>query len=114
MFRPNLLCQYARIAGFSGSGKRIYSTPQHAKCAIIYLRDMSQPTSVRTDSSASKSAARDESVDARLLVPATLLLNHGDRISVLNYDLSVDKVFPRHSVLGRLDHYQVDCEIWKS
>lgn len=113
MFRPNLICQIARCVSFTPSGKRLYGTPTHARCAIVTLQDMTPPTSVRTDSSASKGAARDETINARLLLPASTSVLAGDRISVLNYDLSVQTVFPRHNVFGRLDHYQVDCEIWK-
>lgn len=112
MFRPNVPCTIARMSGFTGAGKRNYAAPVKSACAIVYLRDSSDQTSVRTDSSASKATARDNNIQARLLFPASVTLGHGDKVTFANFTMTVQLIHPRFGVDGHLDHYQVDLDVW--
>jgi len=111
MFIPNVRCKIARRLGFNTYGKPSYGAPYDAWCGIVRLEVDSDPTSVRTDSSASRGAAMEETATARILFPAHTQLAQGDMVIVSGITLTVQSVWPRHSVLGDLDHWQVDLTI---
>lgn len=113
MFRPNVDCEISRAVGYSGVGKRQYGPWAPARCGIVHLFDSADPTSVRTDSSASRSSAIDENIKARILVLPSVKVAAGDRLRVAGYTMTVQSVFPRHAVNGNLDHYQLDLQIAK-
>lgn len=112
MFRPNLKCQISVLGGADGYGKRTYSPWKSTPFAIVKLEQMSEKTSVRTDSSATRGSAQEILADARLLFPAYVRLKEGDRVKFMGFTLTVTSIHPRYSVLGRHDHWQVDCNIF--
>ena len=113
-FLPNINATVTR----SGTQTDVYgqvivtSKAQKVRIAIVSLDEERQKTSVRTDVSASRGNASENVAKTRLLFPTSFEPVIGDRVKVLDRDLEVKSVFPRHDVPGRLDHYQVDCEVW--
>lgn len=114
MFIPNKSCTISKRTGYDSWGKALYSNPVPAKCAIIKLTEAREKTSVRTDSSASRGNAEEIKSDARLLFPASTIINKSDIITILNFKLSVTSAFPRVDIPGNLDHWQVDAEMESS
>jgi hypothetical protein len=112
MFRPNLTCKIAKYDKKDGYGKRIYGPWKTTPCAIVKLVQETKKTSVRTDSSATRGTAQEILADARLLFPKYVSLKPGDRISIMGFELTVVSVFPRHSVLGNHDHWEVDFDVY--
>lgn len=93
-------------------GKRQYTAWRKVRTGVVKLTEVSDKTSVRTDASASRGSAQELKADARLLFPTSVVLNPGDRVRVHGMLLTVKSVFPRHSVTGHFDHWQVDCNIY--
>lgn len=113
MLIPNLTCEIAAQGPASLTGRRSFGSYKVVPVAIVKLETSVGKTSVRTDSSATRGAATEIEAAARLLFPAFVMLYEGDRIRILDTVLSVQSVRPRHNVLGKLDHWQVDCEIYQ-
>lgn len=85
------------------------------RCAIIKLDLMRSKTAVRQDSSASRGQASEEEANVRLLFPPSFDIRIGDLVAlnVAPQDmLRVLSVMPRLDIAGRLDHFQVDLEVW--
>lgn len=112
MFRPNLTGEVSTMQGADLYGKRQYTVWRKVRLGIVKLESGSEKTSVRTDSSASRGSAQEIVADARILFPPDVILKAGDRIRVHGVLLTVENVFPRHAVTGRLDHWQVDCNVY--
>lgn len=112
MFRPNLTCEVSVMGAADGYGRRLYTDWKRVPFAIVKLDQGSTKTSVRTDSSASRGSAQEILANARFLFPIHVVLKPGDRVKFGDFILTVQSVFPRHSVTGRFDHWQVDCDIW--
>lgn len=107
-------CRVAAQDGtFDAYGKANYKKSRPLMCAVIKMIGKSSKTSVRTDSSASRGAAREETADAVLLFNSTSVININDLVHVYGRTLRVIGVFPRYRVIGRIDHFQVECEIWE-
>jgi hypothetical protein len=111
MFIPNIPCQIYRRTGLTGFGKPTFTGPLPGMCGVIRLEEMSNKTSVRADSTASRGSAKETVTASRMLFPASLTLNAGDVVKVLGRTLTVQSTWPRHDVSGRFDHWQVDLEI---
>lgn len=112
MFRPNLSCKVSKQTGSDIYGRKLYDVWLGGRCAIVKLAKQTDKTSVRTDSSASRGSAQEIKADARILFPVGMILKPGDRIEIEGILLTVESVFPRHTVTGRFDHWQVDCNIF--
>lgn len=113
MFIANVDCTIAPHAGNDVYGKPKHGAPVKARCAMVKMAYDEKKTSVRADSSASRGNAEEIVADARLLFIKTTVIQMDDLVTVAGYQLRVIGVFPRYTVQGRLDHWQVDCSIWK-
>lgn len=113
MFIPNLRCRVRRRTGTNVYGKGTYESPKPALFAIVRLEEESSTTSVRTDSSASRGNANENTIAARFLFPISVKLKQGDIVEYLNYRMAVQSVWPRYSVTGTHDHWQVDLVMFK-
>lgn len=112
-FRPNLSCTIAqRTGGFDIHGRPEIGTPRKSKCAIVRLKNQAEKTSVRADSSASRGMAEELLHDARLLLKPSDVVAIGTIIEVTGLKLEVKSIFPRYEIIGRLHHWEVDCDIW--
>lgn len=112
MFRPNLKCEIASMGATDIYGKRAYGDWTIVPFGIVKLEESTGKTSVRTDSSASRGSAQEILADARFLFPVYVSLKQGDRVRFGDFTLTVVSVAPRYNVLGRFDHWQVDCNVW--
>lgn len=114
MHRPNLTAILTPYTGVSDVyGKKQYLNPRKIRCSIIRLEQGTEKSSVRADSSGSRGYAREQMTEARLLVPYSEKIKEGDKLEVLGFKLTVQSVWPRITVRGVPDHWQVDCEISK-
>lgn len=111
MFIPNLKVALRSRVSVDLYGRPTFAAPRTIRCGVIRLQEMSQHTSVRTDSSASRGNAMEETVLSRILVPAKVLVNQGDEIDIGDFTLTVSSVWPRYNIAGKLDHWQVDLDI---
>lgn len=114
MFVPNVKCVITKLGSkFDIHGKQIREGDALSElCAIVKLNGKSEKTSVRADSSASRGAADEMQYDARLLFTKFSKIEIGDKVELLGFVLRVESRFPRLTVHGALDHYQVDLSIW--
>ncbi len=112
MLRPNVKGEVSKMSGADIYGKRAYDTWETVSLAVVKLETSSRKTSVRTDASASRGSAQEILADARLLFPKDVLLTPGDRVRIHGVTLTVESIFPRYNVLGRFDHWQVDCNVY--
>ena len=114
MHRPNT---YATLFAYSGNsdayGKKIYQPGRKIPCSVLRLEQGTEKSSVRADSSGSRGYAREQMTEARLLVPYSVKIKEGDKLEILGFKLTVQSVWPRLTVRGVPDHWQVDCEISK-
>lgn len=110
--RPNLTCVVTPTEGWDAYGSEKFGTPYEERCAVVKLDRFVTPTSVRSDSSASRAYADEFQAQSRLLFPNTSTIKSGDKVDLQGISLKVVSVWPRHDVGGEFDHYQVDLTIW--
>lgn len=111
MFIPNVRCSYKRRVKLDLYGAAVYGPRTPALCGIVRLEEQSDPSSVRADSSASRGSVKEEITQSRLLFPVSVKLKQGDIVEIGDFVLVVQSVWPRYSVSGRLDHWQLDLQI---
>jgi len=115
MFKANVNCIVTRMNGETDLyGQTQEGDSYETQVGIVRLEAGAQRTTVRTDASASRANAEERTVIARLMMKATDIVEPGDRISIMSFNLEVESVFPRHTVNGDLHHWQVDCKQWAS
>lgn len=105
-------CQISRVARFDVMGQEEFALSIPAKCAVVKLESGNDLTTVRADSSASRAHAREFIADAVLLFAPLYALSIDDRVEIHGIKLRVKKIRARFAITGRLDHNQVECEIW--
>lgn len=111
--RPNADCMITPTLGHDVHGAEQMGTAKPGRCAVVKLSALSGPTSVRTDSSASRGSAQEKTADARLLfAPGSVSID--DQILILGRKLRVISIDPRVKLGrgGKVDHDQVDLLIW--
>jgi len=115
MFTPNLDCLIFQSDG----GTTVYGQPMPnvaapipERCAIPKMSELMQKSAVRADSSASRGAALELTVDAILLLTKNTQAQIDDVIEVIDLQLRIIGKYPRFDVTGRLDHYQVAARFW--
>ena len=114
MFRPNLNCTLYNADGTHD----LYGRPQptvkaRERCAIVKLITRSDKSSVRADSSGSRGSAHEEIADAVLLFTKTTAADIDDVVEVQGVWLLITGKFPRVSLGGKLDHYEIIANVWK-
>jgi len=113
MFLPNTDCWItAQTLEADIYGRRIEGARRHERCGVVKLLVENGKTSVRADSSASRGNADEYVADAVLLFPATSQVQYGEKVEIAGFELKVSGVFPRFTVQGVLDHYQVELMTW--
>ncbi len=112
-FIANADCVVFRETGkFDLYGRPTIDAGTKMRCAVIKLAYERITTSVRADSSATRGRAREQTIVGRLQFDPSSGIGNGDVIELEGYRLRANSIFPRRTVDGRLDHYQVDVEIW--
>lgn len=112
MFIPNQSGLYTRRLGTNAYAEPIWSRPVRVACAVVRLQEDQAKTSVRADTSASRSSAEETTQAARILLPASVRPATGDRLEVGGRTMMLTRIHPRYSVMGGLDHYEVDGVNW--
>lgn len=108
MFIPNISGQLQRKhAKRTVTGQTLYGSPTPIQLAIVTLGTHVEDSSVRADSGASRGSAEITTLNAKLLLPAGLVVANGDIILVQGHKVEIAGVAPRNNVLGRLDHWEV-------
>lgn len=111
MFIPNKVAILKRKTGHNLYGVATYAPGQKIQIGVVRIETMSDPTSVRADSSASRGSAMEETILSRILVARNVTVKQGDVLEVDGIALTVQSVWPRWAVTGDLDHYQLDLLI---
>ena len=109
--RPRIACVVTPTVGFDVYGKEQLGDAMSAKCTIISLSLKSGPTSVRTDSAASRGSGAEQVAEARLLF-APDIAQMNSKVEVQGRTLRVIAIDPRHVMGGAHDHDEVDLVIW--
>lgn len=112
MFEPNLTGKLRSRTGRDVHGRPTLAAERDCPFAAVNLAYGSQKTTVRADSSASRGAADETAaVRAKILVPEYVTINIGDRFTYSGVHYEVANLHHRHSVLGPVDHIEVDLEL---
>lgn len=113
MFRPNLTCTISVSSGKTDVyGQPTPSTKVKERCAIVKLDVKNLKSSVRADTSATRGNARELTADSVILLAKNTVANIDDILEVSGVTLRVMSKFPRHSVSGALDHYEITATVW--
>lgn len=110
MFRPNMTGRLWKRGGYNLYGEASWSDPITVRCAPVALSRFSEKTAVRADSSASRGASDEVVVDAKVLVTKDTDISIDDRFEIYYRQYRVIEVHPRFTVLGELDHLEIDLE----
>lgn len=115
MLTPNLDCWISRQFPDSHDlyGQPVLGSRVRERCAVVRLRDEAKHSTVRADSSASRGHAEEFVTSNKILLLAGTIARLDDKLEVLGIQMRVTSVFPRHDVSGRLDHYEVQGELWE-
>jgi hypothetical protein len=111
MFIPNTFGLLSRRQGTNVYGERTYHAPVKVACAIVTNLDQVQKTPVRSDSSATRANAEERTAVVKILFPASVAIGQDDTFEIAGLSLRVITVQQRFSVLGVLDHREVDFDI---
>lgn len=107
----NIPCIIIKPAGHDVYGQEIAGQAQREKCAIVKLTVASQHSTVRVDSGATRGAADEAVSDSVILLGKKSIVGLDDYIEVSSVKLRVKAIRSRFTVSGKLDHYEVRCEI---
>lgn len=81
--------------------------------APVKLLFVTQNTTVRTDTAGSHGHAFEEIANVVILVRAESKIDLGDILTISGHKVLVTRRHPRYQVNGTLDHYHINCEMWK-
>lgn len=106
---------YLKAAGsdFTSTGDRIYGARVKIGLSIVRVTDAVQPTSVRADTSGSKSFADENVEQGRALVHPRHRPQVNDiLIDPLGDEYEIKGVRPVFDMNGKLDHWQCELQTW--
>lgn len=104
-------CVVTSTIGFDVYGKEQLGNSIKTRCSIISLSLKTGPTSVRTDSAASRGSGAEITSEARiLLAPGIAEIN--SKVEVQGRTLRIIAIDPRHVMGGAHDHDEVDLVVW--
>jgi hypothetical protein len=112
MFIPNTNAVLLRKAAKRDiHGRESYGPAIPIRVSVVSLAEAVVESSVRADSTASRGAADQAVLQAKLLVLPDILLGRGDVIQVLGRNVEIASIQPRVDVLGSHDHNEVGGNI---
>lgn len=111
MFIPNTFANVFHRRGYNLYGEPHFDEPKRVPCAVVKLDIISDKTSVRTDSSASRGNANELLTETRLLFVAGQGVGLGDKVDFEGTLMVITQIFPRRNVNGEIDH--LDCVLQK-
>lgn len=112
MFIPNITGLISSPLPTNVYGESSYGPARVIACAVVHLTKSQQKTSVRTDSTASRGEARENISVTKILFPSTETVAINDRLEINGQILRIIGVETRYHVLGNIDHYEADADIW--
>lgn len=111
MFRPNNYGMLSKQVGRNIYGEFRYKNPVKVPCAIVDNVAKQQRTPVRTDSSADRGASEEKVAQVKILFLPNVVITSSDKFEIAGLSLRVVAIQQRYSVLGVLDHLEVDFDI---
>lgn len=99
---------------YTVTGQRAFSQPVEVGLSVIRLASSVSPTSVRADKSGTKSYADEELFKGRVLIHPRVKPKEGDVLEVFGEKYLIEGVRDVRDMSGRLDHYQVELDVWSS
>lgn len=97
---------------FDVTGARLYGQPVKVGLSMVRITDDTQPTSVRADTSGSKSFADENVEQGRALIHPRVVPKINDILVVGPQKLEVKGVRPIYAMDGAIDHYQTELRTW--
>lgn len=107
----NVPCVIVKPAGHDIYGQEVEGERKNEKCAVVKLTMTSQHSTVRVDSSATRGGADELVSDSVLLLGAKSSVRIDDIIEVAGAKLRAKSIRLRYTVVGKVDHNEVRCEI---
>lgn len=98
--------------GYDVRGRPIFLERVKIGLNVITLETDIESTSIRADSSASKSRAQEQKRTGRVLIEPKANFKVGDMLELLGEKWKIDRKNPRLDQSGRLHHYQADIVSW--
>lgn len=115
MFRPNQSCQIQKASGKNDVyGMPVPGLKKSERLAVVELNIMSEKSSVRADTSASRGNAQEMEVVSKFLLTKTTVAEINDILIYGGRSFRVKSMFPRHDLQGTLDHYEITCTFWSA
>lgn len=113
MMIPNNTAFVRQSNGFDKYGEPTFTARRAVPCAICQLSMATERTSVRTDSSATRGNAEEQTATAKILFPPGKVAK-GWKVEVAGYELRVIDLQPRYAVAGgRHDHDECLLSLWQ-
>jgi hypothetical protein len=110
---PMNSCVITPMVGSNDYGEAQLSTTSYTeKCAIVTVETITQHTTVRADSSASRGYGEDFAARSKILLIPGTVARMGDKLEVSGATLRIISMHPRYTIWGQLDHYEVRGEAW--
>lgn len=101
------------MSGYDKFGKPQLSVSFNERCAILEMEFGEFKTSLRADSSGSRSNAEElETKVAKLLLTNRTRANIEDVILVAGILMRIVGKTPKFDLDGTLDHYEIMCKLW--
>jgi len=113
MYLPNRTCTI-RFAALQTDvyGRAIHSGSAKEPCAVVRLIARAEKSSVRADTSASRGAAIEETVDGVILLGPRTAADYDDLVEIDGELYKVVGKHRRYDVNGRLDHIETYLMNW--
>lgn len=111
MMIPNTFGMLSRFTGMNGYSEPSYAAAVRVPCAVVHVNKIVAKTSVRTDQSASHGAIEETTSVSKILFQANVAIGIEDKFEILGVKLRATGIQPRNTVLGALDHNEVDFGI---
>lgn len=99
---------------FTASGSRQYADPVPVGISIIRSLVMSQPTSVRADTSGSKSFADEKIIKGRAMIYPCVRPRENDLLFTDIESYEIVGVNPVYDMAGNVDHWIAELAAWVS
>ena len=95
------------VSGYDQYGQVTYNPVLLVKCAIVKINDLSQPSPIRSEASASHGRADEDFGDGTILVPFNTNVNNYDRIDIFNQTFQIINVSPQIDSFASVNHIQL-------
>jgi hypothetical protein len=111
-FIGNVPVKIEKLKGYDEFGQPKIFSSKKSRCSVVKLINKIEKTSVRTDSSASRSNAMEETGTSKLLLQLNSGVGLGDKLVVMGIDLKVDWIHYRNDTSGKPHHLEIAASIW--